>query len=88
MAVKNSDDSKFLSNDDFLIRIDGIGIINDRNKIDFAYLTSFVWSGLLVGTNGYHAIDRQNYYCYIAGGDEDEAFKATAIEFYGVKTQT
>ena len=38
------------------------------------------------GTDGYPTTDEYGGYC-IAGG-EDGNFKATAIEFYGVKTQT
>ncbi len=44
------------------------------------------WSGILVGTDGYPTEDRFGDY-YIAGGGENYRFKATAIEFYGVKTQ-
>ena len=44
------------------------------------------WSGILVGTDGYPTKDEDDQYL-IAGEDKDEDFKATAIEFYGVKTQ-
>ena len=43
------------------------------------------WSGILVGTEGFPTKDEDGYY-YIAGG-KDVYFKATAIEFYGVKKQ-
>ena len=38
---------------------------------------------MLVGTDGYPTVDEEGY--YIAGDDEDYYFKATAIEFYGIK---
>jgi hypothetical protein len=41
---------------------------------------------MLVGTDGYPTTDRFGFYC-IAGGDKDFYFQASAIEFYGVKTQ-
>ena len=44
------------------------------------------WSGLKVGSDGYPMKDGYDGY-FIAGGSEDEVFKAIAIEFYGVKTQ-
>ena len=44
------------------------------------------WSGILVGTDGYPTTDERGEYYYIAGG-KDQDFKATAIEFYEVKTQ-
>ena len=40
---------------------------------------------MLAGTDGYPNISWGDY--YIAGG-QDRYFKATAIEFYGVKTWT
>ena len=61
-------------------------INNNRNNEDFAFLNSRCWSGIMVGTDGYPTKDEQ-YGCYcIAGGDYSWNFKATAIEFYGVKT--
>ena len=63
-------------------------IYNNRNRKDFANLSSQNWSGILVGTDGYPT---ENYYgsgYYIAGGNKTWYFKARAIEFYGVKTQT
>ena len=41
---------------------------------------------MLQGTDGYPTIDKYNNYC-IAGGDQNPSFKATAIEFYGIKTK-
>ncbi len=40
---------------------------------------------MLVGTDGYPAQDEFGYHS-IAGGNQDGDFKATAIEFYGLKT--
>ena len=60
-------------------------IYNNRNK-DYAYFSSHSWSGILVGTDGYPTYECDCY--YIAGSDKDGRFEATAIEFYGVKTQT
>ncbi len=41
---------------------------------------------MLVGTDGYPNKNKWGDYC-IAGGTLGNKFKATAIEFYGVKTQ-
>ena len=46
------------------------------------------WSGILVGTDGYPVEDKDNGYYFIAGGNQGCNFKAKAIEFYGVRTQT
>ncbi len=59
-------------------------INNDRNEYDFARLYNSSSSGMLQGTDGYPTTDGNSY--YIAGGYQDKYFKATAIEFYGVKT--
>ena len=59
--------------------------MNDRNKSDYANLHYLLFSGMLVGTDGCPKKNKWGDYC-IAGG-EDRYFKATAIEFYGVKTQ-
>ncbi len=45
------------------------------------------WSGILVGTDGYPTKNEDDT-GYCIGGGEDGWFRATAIEFYGVKTQT
>ncbi len=85
--MTNSKNPRFKSNDHDFICIDGIRILNDRNAYDFAYLTSSDSSGILVGTDGYPGKNNYDDY-FIAGGGEDIEFQATAIEFYGVKTQT
>ena len=60
-------------------------IKNNRNELDNAFLDSSSWSGIKVGNDRYPKEDKGcGWYC-IAGG-KDWAFKATAIEFYGVKT--
>ncbi len=61
-------------------------IKNKRNDNDYAYLSISFWSGILVGTDRYPTRDYDGIGYYIGGG-KDEDFKATAIEFYGVKTQ-
>ena len=81
--MTNSDYPDYESNDDFLIRIGGMGIKNDRNKSDIAYLHSSSWSGMLVGTDGYPVKDEAGNYCI---GSKTLSFKPTAIEFYGIKT--
>ncbi len=45
-----------------------------------------IWSGMLQGTDGYPIKDKEYGTYYIAGGKNGD-LKATAIEFYGVKTQ-
>jgi len=82
--VTDSDFLEFLSNDQCFIGTYGMGIENCRKSQDFACLYSLHWSGILVGTYGYPK-KRLGYYI---GGGKDRFFKATAIEFYGVKTQT
>ena len=49
-------------------------------------MNSLSWTGILVGTDGYPMEDEDGDYCI--GGGKDRYLKATAIEFYGVKTQT
>ena len=68
--------------------MEGLIINNDRgeNHYDMAFLNSFEWSGMLQGIDGYPTKCETFGYC-IAGGDSDPGFNATAIEFYGVKTQ-
>ena len=61
-----------------------MAICNDRNNLDFAYLDRSQWKGILASTDGQ---SRKNSNSYIGGG-MNRNFKATAIEFYGVKTQT
>ena len=58
-------------------------IYNNRKINGYTYLRSPFWSGLLVGTDGYPF--KLSGYCI--GGSKDVYFKATAIEFYGVKKQ-
>ena len=60
-------------------------IKNDRNKSDYARLSSPYWSGMQQGTNGYPRKHQSGQY-YIWDG-YDEYFDAIAIEFYGVKIQ-
>ncbi len=84
--MKNSECARLKSDDAWLIAIDGMKISNDRNKKDGASLYKSVWSGLLDGTDGYPTKDKEGFY-YIANGGINGDFKATAIEFYGVKTQ-
>ena len=64
-----------------------MSIQNNRNLKDYACLDSLIWSDILIGTDGYPTEGEDGWYL-IAGGDKEEDFKATAIEFYGVKTQT
>ena len=47
-------------------------------------MSSSLWSGMLVGTDGYPT-EYGPGYCIAAF--KDMIFKAKAIEFYGVKTQ-
>ena len=61
-------------------------IYNDRNKSNYAFLSSQDWTDILVGNDGYPK-KNEGYFYYIGGG-KDGYFKAIAIEFYGVKTQT
>ncbi len=84
MTVKNSDELWFRSNDQFFIEINGMRIFNNTNYKDYACLSSSFWEGILVGTDGYPT--KPGYDYCIAGG-KDTYFKATAIEFYGVKTK-
>ena len=89
MTVTNSTHSLFMSDDEFFICMDGIIMGNDRNYKDYVDLDSSDgsdWVDILVGTDGYPTKNEKNRYCI--GGGKDEYFKATAIEFYGVKTQT
>ncbi len=60
-------------------------ITNDRNKKDWSHVQPIFWPGILIGTDGYPKIWNGDY--VITGGDQDFGFKATAIEFYGVKTK-
>ena len=62
-------------------------ISKNRNNTDVAFFSRSYWSGFLEGTDGYPTTDGYGGY-YIAGGDKDRDFRATAIEFYGVKTRT
>ena len=87
MTVKNSNSSFFRSNDDELILINGMWIMNDRNKPDYVWLDRSDLYGILVGTDGYPKKDEELIWYYIGGGDNWN-FKATVIEFYGVNTQT
>ncbi len=68
--------------------MEGLIISNDRGEYnqDTAYLTSFTWSGMLQGIDGYPTKCESFGYC-IAGRDSHPGFNATAIEFYRVKTQ-
>ena len=76
-----------MSNDYYwLIWLKGIGIKKNRKESDIAYFNSSDWSGMLQGTDGYPIKKGSNY--NIAGGKKHEFFKATAVEFYGVRTQT
>lgn len=89
MTVTNSVHSLFMSDDEFFICMDAIIMANDRNYKVYADLDSSDssgWSDILVGTDGYPTKNEKDHYCI--GGGKDEYFKATAIEFYGVKTQT
>ena len=66
--------------------MDAMWIDNNRDDSDNVHLYSSCWSGILVGTDGYPKKGERNHY-FIAGGDKNGDFKATAIEFYGVKTE-
>ncbi len=87
MTVTNSFFSFFVSHDRLFIGINGLRIFNDRDYGDRTHIDGSYWSDILVGTDGYPKRCQCGEY-FIAGGDEDCNFKATAIEFYGVKTQT
>ncbi len=63
-----------------------MGIYNNRKEKDCAWLSSSDWRGRLVGTDGYPTTNNIGWY-FIAGGDKEWDFVATAIEIYGVKTQ-
>jgi len=61
-------------------------ITNDRSVLDYAILNPNPWSGnILIGNDGYPKI---NGHCYLIAGGKNWCFKATAIEFYGVNSQT
>ncbi len=62
-------------------------IFNNRNRCDLARLYKPGWQGISVGIDGYPSTNRNGFY-RIAGDDDENVFEATAIEFYGVKTQT
>ena len=52
--MTNTKNPNFYSNDTYLIDIVGMGIINERNELDVAYLHSNYWSGnILRGNDGY-----------------------------------
>ena len=85
MTVKKEKNNNFISNDEWFIWIYGIGIRNDRNNKDYAFLSSEDCSGIFVGTDGYPEND--GYGEYLIAGGINYNFKITAIEFYGVKTQ-
>ena len=61
-------------------------ISNDRDSLDFSLLHSSEWSGMQQGIDGYPIKDFLGN--YFIGAGKDPNFKATAIEFYGVRTQT
>ena len=82
--MTRSNEYLFFSDDEYFIGIDGMRIYNDRNSSDLAYLNSSYWSGILVGTDGYPTTNKYGDYCI--GGGKNAFFKATAIEFYGIKT--
>ena len=87
MTATNSNDNWFMSNDHYLIGVHGImWILNYRNYPDVVCLSSSVWSDILVGNDGYPI--KNNFGDYCIGGGKDANFKAKAIEFYGVNTQT
>ena len=77
----------FVSNDRSFIWMNGIQIFNNRDKYDDeAYLYKSNWSGIVVGTDEYPAYHEDgDLYCI--SGREFSRFKATAIEFYQVKTK-
>ena len=64
MTVTNSNKPDFRSNDEFLIWIIGLRIANGRNLDDKAWLNNSLWSGTLVGTDGYP----KSYYGYLCIG--------------------
>ncbi len=89
MTVTGNDDpSSIRSDNHFIIDTRGCSIRNNQDGYSSGntFLDKEDWSGILVGTDGYPTKDNNDYY-YIAGGDENERFKATAIEFYGVDSQ-
>ena len=53
VTVTNSENNYFKSNDECFIWTFGMGIENNRNKLDHAWLRSSYWSGILVGTDEY-----------------------------------
>ena len=59
-----------------------MGIFNQRNESDIITLFGQFWPGILQGDDGYPA--RWGGWYFIGGGI-DKFFKATFIEFYGVK---
>ncbi len=87
VTVKNSKVPGFKSNDECLVQIYGMMIRYNRDEEDFSFVNNLRWSGILVGTDGYPEKNEwQRGYC-ITGGHKGGYFKATAIEFYGVKLQ-
>ena len=58
----------------------------NRDEYDYDYFERLLWPGIMVGSCGYPNVNQHGQYC-IAGGNKDSHFKATAIEFYGIKTQ-
>jgi hypothetical protein len=92
VTVTNSENPKFKSTSWYFIEIPGLRICYDRDFehrfriiCDEASLTSKHWSGIRIGTDGYPP--RSEYGSYYIAGVTYIYFNATAIEFYGVKTQ-
>ena len=82
MTATKSYDTKFESNDMFLIKINGgMYIPNDRSNQDNISMSFRYWHGLKEGIDGYPG----HYYGYhLIDGGKDGFFKAIAIEFYAV----
>ena len=60
----------------------GMGIRNNRDKVDLAHLYNSYCNGMQQGMDGYPVKDKGCLYL-IAG--PKKYFRATALEFYGVK---
>ena len=67
----------------FILIDEGIHIYNYRDYSDRALLSSQLWSGIQQDSDGYPKKEGDHY--FITGGQNQGFFKATAIEFFGVK---
>ena len=74
-----------MSNDDFIISLNGMYIRNDRSKNDKICLDSRYWYFIEKGKDGYPKMNDDACFNIAGDGNSSSLFKATYIEFYGVK---